>query len=527
MEAAWIGVAYLFGLLARFMGLPPLLGYLLAGFVLNALGQRPGEYLALAAHVGVMFLLFSVGLKLRLNYVLRAEVWGTTLLHLSVVVAVLAPGLLVLSHLSIPVSVAVATALAFSSTVVAAKVLEAKRELRAFHGRVAIGILIVQDLIAVGLLAATAGHSPSIWAVALLAAPLLRFPLARLLEMSGHGELLVLFGVTLALVAGGTFEALGLSGELGALVAGAMLANRPKAVELSNALWGLKEVFLVGFFLLIGLSGLPQPWDIAIAVLLCLLVPLKAILFFLILLAFGLRARSAFLAGIALGSYSEFALIAAQGFLSAGLLPETWMVPLALTVALSFTIAAPLNRAAHTVYEKLEKWLITFERAERHPDEQPISIGTAQVLVMGMGRVGTAAYDFLRQRGVHVVGLDSDPGKVEHHRNAHRRVLYADAEDPGFWHKLHLGGVRAILLAVPDLEAKVMAARQLRKKGYLGMIGTTNVHAEDTNAITAAGADMTFNYFSEAGAGFAEHIWQALHSDPARVPHQAAQNSST
>jgi glutathione-regulated potassium-efflux system ancillary protein KefC len=186
------------------------------------------------------------------------------------------------------------------------------------------------------------------------------------------------------------------------------------------------------------------------AVLLALLLPLKAALFFFVLVAFRLRARTAFLTALALASYSEFALIAVKFMVGNGQLNADWLVLLAMTVALSFAVAAPLNRFAHGLYERLETWLARFERPERHPDEQPVSLGRTQILILGMGHAGTAAYDFLKKRQqvpeAHKVrmvsGIDSDLVKVERHIHEGRRVVYADAEDPGFWHRLKLEGLQ-------------------------------------------------------------------------------------
>jgi Trk K+ transport system NAD-binding subunit len=139
-----------------------------------------------------------------------------------------------------------------------------------------------------------------------------------------------------------------------------------------------------------------------------------------------------------------------------------------------------------------------------------------------MGRVGSAAYDFFTQRQQRVVGLDSDPGKVEWHRQAGRRVLYVDAEDPGFWLNLSLEGVEAILLAVPDFEAKTISAKQLRKAGFKGTLSATAVFNEEVAAIRGAGADFVYNYFDTVGVGFAEHVWLQLTPDkPAEVASSA------
>lgn len=519
MDTLWLALAFLLGLLARQLGLPALVGYLAAGFVLNALGQQSSGLLDQVAHAGVLLLLFSVGLKLKLKSLIRPDVWGGGGLHLIISALVLWGLLWGVTALSFGQAVVLAVTLGFSSTVLAAKVLEEKVELRAFHGRLAIGILIIQDLAALALMTLAGGSSPTPWALLVLGLPLLRPMISKVLDWSGHDELLVLFGLALALVVGGLgFEHVGLSSELGALLLGALLAGHPRAVELSRSLWSLKEVLLVGFFLQIGLLGWPSIGSVGGAILLTALLPLKAILFFVILIRFRLRARTAFLTALALASYSEFALIVVKFLVGNGQLQPDWLVVLALTVALSFVVAAPLNRYAHDLYERLETWLARFERPERHPDEQPVSLGKTQILILGMGHTGTAAYDFLKKRQhtpeAHKVrlvsGIDSDLVKVERHIHEGRRVVYADAEDPGFWHRLHLDGLKAVILAMPDPEAKRIATEQLRRHGFKGLIGAISTYPEEEKALKAAGADMTFLAFNEVGVGLAEHVWEAL-----------------
>lgn len=507
----WLVFAYVLGLVMRLIGLPPLVGYLAAGFVLSAQGYESSPILEQVAHAGVLLLLFGVGLKLRLKSLVRLEVLLGSLLHMLLMVGLTWLLLTRFTMVSHGLALMLAIALSFSSTVVAAKVLEAKRELRAFHGRVAIGILIMQDLVAVAILSLANGSVPSPWAFGLFAILLLRPLFYRLLDWSGHGELVVLYGLMLALVIGGlSFESVGLSAELGALLLGIMLADHRRSVELANALWGLKEVLLVGFFLQIGLSGHPDLGTLQHALWLNALLPVKALLFFFILLLFRLRARSAFLASLTLATYSEFGLIVAQVGVRHGWMPESWMVLLALTVALSFVIAAPLNRHAHLLYARLEKWLHRFESAHRHPDDEPINLGHSHIVIMGMGRVGTGAYDQLVSHQHRVVGLDSDMGKVEQHLKQGRRVLYADAEDPGLWSNLNLDGVHAILLAMPEPEAKLLAIRQLRQLRFPGTITATALFSEELELFLAAGADDVYNYYEGVGAGFAERTLARL-----------------
>ena len=133
-----------------------------------------------------------------------------------------------------------------------------------------------------------------------------------------------------------------------------------------------------------------------------------------------------------------------------------------------------------------------------------------------MGRVGTGAYDHLRARGESVVGIDSDPEKIRRHIGAGRRVVYADAEDTSLWQQLNTDRLRAILLTLPDLEAKQIASRSLRANGYGGFLSATHVWNEEREPILAAGCDVTYNYFSEAGVGFARDSWNVMHGFEAK-----------
>lgn len=528
MLALWLLGAFGFGLLARQVGLPPLVGFLIAGFLLHGFGLQAPAGLETIAEIGVWLLLFTVGLKLRWQAIVEPAVWGTALLHL--LVAGGAAAALVHAGLGLawPVALLAGAAFGFSSTVLAAIVLEPKKELRAFHGRVAIGVLIVQDIFAVLVLALGAGTAPPAYAALLVLLPLVKPLLDRLLRIAGHAELLVLLGVLLAVAVGGFgFRQLGLSPALGTLLLGAMMANHPRAVELSDALWGLKETFLVAFFLSIGLAGLPDLDTLLWAGLLTLALPLKSALFFVLLLAFGLRARSSFLAALSLASYSEFGLIVTQLAVDRGLLEVRWLTLAALAVAVSFVIAAPLNEMAHNIYNRLERRLVRLERGRRHPDDEPVSVGAAEVLVVGMGRVGSGAYAYLKGLGLNVVGMDSDMSKVQKHLDAGRRVVYADAEDPDLWHRLRLDRVRAVMLALPEIEAKVIASRELRRRGFEGMIAATHVFEDERPVILAAGCDVTYNYFTEAGTGFAAHTLEALHGAAGGIAVSNAEGTSS
>ncbi len=514
LEGFAIGLAFVCGLLVRSVGLPPLVGFLLAGFGLNYIGSEfgvlpefTGDVLHYVAHWGVLLLLFSVGLKLRIGQITQSHVLSGGLIHFVISVAIFSAGLVVFSSLGWSKALLLGCALAFSSTVLAAKILEGKRELASFHGRTAIGILIIQDLLALLLLSTWGGQTPSIYALAVLLLPLLRPVFYWLLDASGHDELLVLMGMLLALVVGGLgFSSVGLSSELGALAMGMMLANHPRSGEVSESLWGLKELFLVGFFLQIGMSGLPSGGDWLFASIFVLVLPLKGLLFYAILTLFHLRARNAFLGALSLTAYSEFGLIVAAGV---PMLDE-FLVPLALTVALSFVVAAPLNRSAHTLFERFEGVLCRWQTPKTHPDEISPDLSQAKVIVFGMGRTGQAAYDMLAGGVSEIAGIDSDPYQVERHQSEGRHVVLADAEDADFWSSVRLDALEAAILAVDHIDAKLIATRKLRQRGFQGPIITHAMYAEQAEMVREAGADRTYLTLQEAGSSLAGHAIECL-----------------
>ncbi len=503
MELVWVGAAYALGLLASRFGLPPLVGYLGAGFALWGFGYQNSTLLGELADVGVLLLLFTVGLKLRFGSLVRLEVLGVGGIHL-LLFALLVGLFTLLLGLSPSAALFVGIGLAFSSTVLAVKLLDDRRELSTFHGRVAVGILVLQDLVAVGLLAYAGVKNPTPWALLLLALPMLRPIVGRILEKSGHDELLLLYGLGLALGGASLAKSLGVSPELGALLMGAALAGHPQTSELSRTLWGLREAFLVAFFLQIGLMGLPAVSSLPLALGFVLLLPLKALLFFALFIAFGLRARTAFVTSVSLTSYSEFALITSVAAVEGGLLPESWGQLVGLVVAVSLALAAPLNRSVHSLYQRFEGFLLRFERKGRHADDEPTTLGGAEWLVVGMGRTGGAAYKMLEGQGFRVLGLDADDSKLESHRTKKRFVRYGDAEDPELWERLDLSGLRGVLLALPDLEAKLRALHGLKRRGFNGTIAATCLHREDEPLLRAAGATLISHPFAEAGERLAE-----------------------
>jgi hypothetical protein len=285
---------------------------------------------------------------------------------------------------------------------------------------------------------------------------------------------------------------------------GLTLSTHKRAKKLSEALWGLKEIFLVGFFLQIGMTGLPQMNDLIFALAVVLILPLKGLLFFGLLLLFKLRARSSFMAAISLTAYSEFGLIVASG-----VLPE-WLVPLALAVALSLVVSAPLNRISQQLFDRFEPLLAKFELAKIHRDEMPTDLGDASILIIGMGRTGTAAYDQLKKHYDHIIAVDADTYKVASHREAGRNAVFADVEDTGFWRGLNISPLKTVIVAIDSIEAKEAAVRALRQIGFIGPIVSHALFEQDIDRLVNSGATHTYLTMNQAGIELARLASEAL-----------------
>ncbi|WP_147820060.1 cation:proton antiporter family protein [Salidesulfovibrio onnuriiensis] len=523
MDPLWLTLAFLLGLGARFINLPPLVGFLAAGFVLQAMGVEGGPTLERLADIGVQLMLFGIGLKLKVRSLLRPEVWATTVIHMAASIAFFAALFLWLSRagggpfagLGVGQSLLLGFALSFSSTVFVVKILEEQGASAALYGRIAVGILIVQDIAAVVFLTFASGKVPSWWALALIAGlPLIRWACMRIMDRTGHGELVVLLGITLALVVGaGLFELVGLKPDLGALVIGLLVANHPKAGEVSKSLLSFKDVFLVGFFLSIGLSG--EPTRQALVVGLCLLpvILLKGPLYHVLLTRFSLRARTSFLSSMALTNYSEFGLIVGALAVRNGWLDPMWLTAMAIAVALSFVVAAPLNGAALRIFGALRQTLVRFESRRVHPEERPVDIGAPTVIVVGMGRVGQGAYDWLRERyGDVLIGTDIKTSAVEANRKAGRNVFLGDATDRELLERLRRsdGGKTRLILLTLGHQANLRVLRMARDMGYAGRLVAVARYEDEVTELLGAGADAAFNLFLDAGAGFAEHAEKEL-----------------
>jgi len=522
MDPVVLLLAFVAGFGFRQANMPPLLGFLLAGFVGHAMGFGSFESLAPLADAGILLLLFTIGLKLHLGDLKPRYVWGAALAHMVIVVPLTAAVLYLIAALYEPLSFkhplspwTLAFALSFSSTVLAIKLFEDRGESASFYARIAIGILVVQDVLAVIYLVAMAGYWPSPWALGLLALPLCIVPLRRLFQAIGHGELLLLAGVVLAFGAAALFTAVGLKGGLGALLAGTLagMADRKKAKELYEQLLGLKNLLLVGFFVQIGYYGLPSVPMLLVAGSIAALTVLRPLVYFALLTACGLRARTGWLTGLALFNYSEFGLIVAAIAVESGLLAADWITTLALALALSFLLAIPVNRLAHEVYRRLEGSLVRHEKGQRLPEETVGSLGKADTVILGMGRIGRGAYDALREAHPDITGVDENNATVARRNEEGYACIHGDGLDRDFWERTGLARRKLILISLTVHRENMRVARLARELGFNGTLAVAVRFPDERAALEALGC-VAYYLYEDVGGDFARVAEQALQGAP-------------
>jgi len=524
MEPLVIALAFALGLIISQLGYPPLLGYLLAGFVANAYGIGSGDALAPLADAGILLLLFTIGLKLNPRDLKPRYVWGAAILHMLIVIPVTTAVIYIVGMMYVPLSFehpaapwTLAFALSFSSTVLAVKLFEERGETASFYASIAIGILVVQDVLAVVYLVASSGHLPSSWALMLLALPLLLPVLRRLLPVIGHGELLLLAGVVAAFGAASVFEAVDLKGGLGALVMGVLIgrSDHRKAKELYEQLFGLKNLLLIGFFLQIGYYGIPNLELVYVAIVLGFLITLRPLIYFALLTIFGLRARTGFLTGLSLFNYSEFGLIVTAVAQETGILGEEWLTTIALAMAFSFVVATPVNRKAHDLYVKHADWFRAHEKKERLPIELIGSLGSANIAIMGMGRVGRGAFNALRDAGhSDIVGVEENFDITQDRIKSGWPCVHGDASDRDFWDRTGLVRCELILVSLSNHRENLRVVRLATELKYNNTLVVAARFPDEATELERLGCDVYYLY-QELGRDFADHALsqQTKHAD--------------
>lgn len=514
MEFIWILFAFVCGLAAKSLTLPPSIGFLIAGFILHFAGFQADDSLQMLADLGITLMLFTIGLKLNVKDLFKNEVWLGCITHtclwmvlgLGIFKVALLLSLISLADMDLTSAAIITFSLSFSSTVCIVKLLEEQGEMKTRHGKLSIGVLVMQDIIAVLFLLFATGKIPSPWALSLFGLFLIRPIIFRLINHVGHGELIPLTGFFLALGSYELFELVQVKGDFGALVVGMLLAGHPKATEISKALLSFKDIFLIGFFLSIGFVALPTfDMFLVAALLVALFIPVKFMMFFGLFSLLQLRCRTSFLGALILSNFSEFGLIIAALSVNSGWLSEKWLVILAIAVSISFILTSVIYKFSHQIFSTYKASFKLFERSKKLPEDDIKIPNDTEIIIVGMGRVGMGAHRAMSANSTAKVwGMDAEKTKVDLLNEKGLNSYVGDAEDAYFWQNINLNTIKLVLLALPSVQDSMNITTILRSAQYTGKIAAIARYEDEREKLEELGIDKVFNFYTEAGVGFAD-----------------------
>ncbi|MBX3363622.1 MAG: cation:proton antiporter [Phycisphaeraceae bacterium] len=489
-------------------------GYLIAGVLLGAM-RTPTSDIGSIQQIAVVLLMFGIGLNLDRDAITRgagaiiALGLGSTILMMA-----FATPTAMLFGLHWTAAIAIAMAVAQTSTAVVLRTLQARRELETSWGRVSFGVLIVQDLLTIGMLAlipvlarvASAGATDeaasqvSVWhgagqvaaSIAIITGFILlsTLILPRLLTIAAQvsTEVMLVISAAVALAAAAVTGAVGMSPALGAFIAGFVLAGTPVRFELAGQLAPLRDLFMAVFFTAVGLGVdlaalASDAWIVAIGAVLVALIKIIS----MAIAAWGLGASIHITAmtSIVLFQTGEFSLVvvnvaAAEGLLS----PRQESVFIGLTALL--LIATPgVIGVAQPVSNKLSKVLPTApwlaQSSLRMSSRQPLpedgddAADTPQflrdhVVIAGFGPVGRAVADKLHVAGVPYSIVELNPTTVMKQRRLGRAAFYGDAANEEVLRSAGIEHARCVVMAIPDDAAMLRAVRLARQMAPRAMI---------------------------------------------------------
>ena len=532
--AALLAVAAVAGAIGILLRQPLIVAFIAAGILVGPSGFEwvtASDQVDLLAKIGVALLLFVVGLKLDLHIIRTlGPVALATGLGQVVFTSIMGYAIAIALGMTPVTALYVAVALTFSSTIIIVKLLSDKKEIDALHGRIAVGFLIVQDIVVVlvmiGLTALGVGTAaePGQFALKMLAvlikgltmlalmALLMRYVLPRLTHRLARSiELLILFAIAWAILLASIGDALGFSKEVGAFLAGISLASTPYRESIAARLAGLRDFLLLFFFIDLG-AGLEIDTlgaQLGAAVVLSLFVLIGNPLIVMVIMGvMGYRKRTGFLAGLTVAQISEFSLILAALGLSLGHLEAETVGLVTLVGLLTISGSTYMILYSHALYERLSPWLGIFER--RHPYREAAYDGTAEgnedVIVLGLGRYGQGVSQVLRQRGRHVLGVDFDPETVRTLQRDGYAIRYGDAEDPEFLGSLPLTRVNWVISTAPERQVNLALLQGLDHHAYQGRVAVTAHNCHDAELLRQAGANLVLLPFADASEQAANRL---------------------
>ena len=487
-------IATLFGILSRFFRQPLILAYIATGLVLGPLVFNKissSETITTFAQIGVAFLLFIVGLEL--NFKTLREV-GFLALILGISQVLVTGGLaFLLSFLlgfSFIHSLYLALALTFSSTIIVVKFLADRTDLETFYGKISVGILIIQDLIALLILIFLTGLQTNIgnagpfftlikglvffFAVFLFS----KFVLPALFRFVAKSqEQLFLTSIAWCFFLATTAAYLGFTIEIGAFLAGLSLAVLPYHHDITSKIAQLRDFFLVIFFVNLGLQiTIPSFQTILLPTVIFILFVLigKPVIIQTLVGFFGYRKRTGFFVGTSLAQISEFSLILATLGISIGHITPSIASIITLTGIATITLSSYLISFNHTIYNRTARFLTFFERKNAHADIEKIN-QPYDTILFGCYRLGSSILDYLHKNNHRVLVVDFNPDVIRKMERKKIPCIYADAGDHALLEDLDLTKVKLIISTIPAPEdTKTLLHYINRKNKNIMTIVTTN-----------------------------------------------------
>jgi Kef-type K+ transport system membrane component KefB len=476
------------GLLVIFAGLgtyvakltkqPLIPAYIVSGIIVGRLFSigADHEIIAKLSEIGIAFLLFMVGLELEMKKLkdigLVSSVVGTMQM-----VAVFALGYLAVKLLGFTSMEAVYLSLvvAFSSTMLVVKLLSDKLETNTLHGRLMIGVLVIQDIfaiIALSYLASTASPMTGYVFLAKIVLAILfgllasKFIFPRVFEFAASSrELLLSVSLSVCFLFAMIFQAIGLSITIGAFVAGVLLANLPYNIEIVGRIKPLRDFFSILFFtslglqlVLDGISSLVIP----IAVLLLLTMVAKPLVLHIALLLMGHKGRTSFLAATSLGQISEFSLILVIQGISLGVLRQG---------ALTMTVMLALITMAFTSYfmsyeDGIYKYFLSLlKRSGLNVRRQSKSVQEKKaydVVLCGYDRIGYSVLKALKEQKKSVVVVDFNPDVIKRLQNTAVPCIYGDVCDPEVMDRLDMTQAKMVISTANAYEDNLLLLQKVK-----------------------------------------------------------------
>ena len=506
-----LGLAAIGGFIAQFLRQPLIVAFIAIGILVGPSGfgmVSHSSEIELFARLGIALLLFVVGLKLDLH-IIRTVGPVALASGLGQVLFTSVVGYLIalLMGMSPVIALYVAVALTFSSTIIIVKLLSDKREVDSLHGRIAVGFLIVQDIVVVlvmiGLTAfgqAEEGINIGREALVILlkgalmligVALLMRYVLPRLLQRMAHSsELLMLFAI----------------------------ASTAYREQVAARLVSLRDFLLLFFFIELGasLDILNLGGQLGTAMIFSLFVLVGNPLIVMAIMGYmGYRKRTGFLAGLTVAQISEFSLILAALGLSLGHLGQDTVGLITLVGLITISVSTYMILYSHPLYALLAPWLSIFERKVAYR-EQSTTAGDEEkvdILLIGLGRFGASVATNLRQRGCRLLAVDFDPQAVQYHTRDGYAVRYGDAEDPEFIASLPLSRATWVVSTVRDRAINRMILHGLKEQGYKGKVAISAAGSYDARFFEQVGVDMVLVPYTDAAREAAAQLFPQKKAD--------------